>query len=86
MPTKIAPKNNNQNLSELTKIKRSVYIFAVIILLFLGIAGYFVVVFLNQSYQQAQAPSKEQIDTYLYEVKVDQFQDTISVINQRQLY
>lgn len=80
------PKNTNQNLSELTRIKRSVYLFAVIVLLFLAITGYFVVAFLNQSYQQAQAPTKEQIDTYLYEVKVDQFQDVISAINQRQLY
>ena len=86
MPKEIAKKKNNQSLSALAKIKRSVYIFAALVLIVLASAGYFVIVFISESYQQAQAPTTEQIDTYLYEVKVDNFQEIISVINQRQLY
>jgi len=86
MATKKVPKKDQLNLSELTKIKRGVYVFAIFVLLLLGISGYWVVAFLLRSYQQAQAPTTEQIDTYRYEVNLDQFQDTISAINQRQLY
>jgi flagellar basal body-associated protein FliL len=86
MPKEITKKNNNQSLSALAKIKRSVYIFSALVLIVLVVAGYFAVVFITDAYNQAQAPTTEQIDTYLYEVKVDQFQDIISTINQRQLY